>query len=213
MALILVIDDNRDNLDPKNYLPCAFGHDSLTASDGVAGLALARREQPDLVVSDIHMPGTDGYAILRAIRGDAALHEIPVPPAIALTMRGDREHGLRAGFDGYLAKPLDPQTFVEQIEGFLPPDRRGCLPPRRETAADATPAERAALPPIGKVLVVDDSASNRELVCQILQPMGYEVRAAAGVRHALRMAQESVPDLVITTCTCPEKTASIWFAT
>lgn len=186
MARILAVDDNRDNFDLMHYPLCAFGHDALTAADGATGIALARREQPDPVVSDIHTPGT--------IRADAAPHETPVPAVTALTM----ERGLRAGFDGYLAKPIGPQTSVEQAEGVLPADRRGCMPPRHEAAADATPVGRAPPPRLGTVLVVDDSASNRERVCQILQPVGYEVRVAAGVRQALRMALESVPDLLIT---------------
>jgi len=119
MARILVIDDNRDNLDLMQYLLRAFGHEALIASGGESGVALARLERPALVVCDVHMPGADGYAVLQALRGDALLRETPVLAVTALNMRGDRERCLAAGFDGYLAKPIDPQTFVAHVETFL----------------------------------------------------------------------------------------------
>jgi len=102
----------------------------------------------------------------------------------ALASVADREKGLRHGFDGYIAKPIDPESFVQQIEQFLPPEKRGRAPD--ETAAgDApgmTPHARHAT-----ILVVDDSATNRELILQTLAPFGFDVHLAHTVPVALEL--------------------------
>ena len=95
------------------YLLQGFGHSTMTADDGNRGLETARRERPDLIVCDIHLPGTDGYEVVRQLKADARLSAIPVVAVTALAMVGDRATGLASGFDGYIAKPIDPEKFVE----------------------------------------------------------------------------------------------------
>jgi two-component system cell cycle response regulator len=118
-ARILVVDDNPANLDLMLYLLRAFGHEAEGAADGLAGFAAARGGGFTLVLTDILMPGIDGYELVRRLKNDARLASTPVVAVTALAMRGDRERITAAGFDGYIAKPIEPQAFVSQIQGYL----------------------------------------------------------------------------------------------
>lgn len=120
MARILVIEDSPENLELMSYLLRAFGHQVLAADDGAAGLAIAERERPDLVVCDIHLPELDGYTVARRLKGDPRLRAIPLLAVTALAMVGDREKVLAAGFDGYFAKPIVPRRFIEEVSSRLP---------------------------------------------------------------------------------------------
>jgi CheY-like chemotaxis protein len=119
MALILVIEDNLASLELVTYLLQAFGHTPVTAVDGVTGLAVVRQQAVDLILCDLHLPDLDGYQVMKAIKGDPALASIPILAVTAYAMVGDRDKILAAGFDGYIAKPIQPETFVKQLEGFL----------------------------------------------------------------------------------------------
>jgi len=123
-ARILIIEDNYANLELAEYLLNAFGHKTFAARDGAEGVRSARRERPDLIICDLQMPVMNGYEVVRELKRDASLAHIPVIAVTALSMPGDREHVLSAGFQGYLAKPIDPESFVQTIEGFLPGEKR-----------------------------------------------------------------------------------------
>lgn len=120
MARILVIEDNQANLELAQYLLEHSGHQVLVATDGRMGVAVARREKPQLIVCDLQMPLLDGYGVLEQLRRDAAMAGIPVVAVTAFSMSGDEEKVRMAGFDGYFSKPIEPETFVQQIEAFLP---------------------------------------------------------------------------------------------
>jgi two-component system cell cycle response regulator len=117
---ILVIDDNPANLDLMLYLLRAYGHDAVGVSDGVAGYEAAKSGEYALVLTDILMPGIDGYEIARRMKADARLATTPLVAITALAMAGDRERIDAAGFDGYISKPIEPTRFVAQIEQHLP---------------------------------------------------------------------------------------------
>lgn len=193
-ARILVIEDNEANLELMSYLLRAFGHTVSAARDGHAGLAQARSERPDLVLCDIQLPGIGGMVIASRIRGDPAFDRIPLVAVTALAMVGDRETILAAGFDGYLTKPITPETFVAQVEAHLPAQLRG-------GAARPEPAPRSPQPPPAQrgrtILAVDDRPENLELAAGILEPSGYRVLTATGIRAALALACESPPDLIL----------------
>jgi CheY-like chemotaxis protein len=133
MARLLIIEDHADNLELMRYLLTAFGHQPVAAMDGLAGLAAAARERPDLILCDLQLPGVDGLEVARRLKADAALRPVPLVAVTALAMVGDRERILAAGFDGYISKPIVPETFVPQIEAFL---RHAPRPP-----APGAPAE------------------------------------------------------------------------
>ncbi|HVN68265.1 MAG TPA: response regulator [Candidatus Binatia bacterium] len=120
MARILVVDDNAVNNDLMLYLLRAFGHEVEGAADGLAGLAAARRGGFDLVLTDVLMPGIDGYELARRMKSDPHLAATPLVAVTALAMSGDRERVTAAGFDGYIAKPIEPQSFAAQIAAYLP---------------------------------------------------------------------------------------------
>lgn len=195
MARILLIEDNRDNRELMRYLLTAFGHVLLTAENGETGITMALREHPDLVLCDIHLPGADGYAVLRELRGHSALDAIPIVAVTALAMLGDRDKGLAAGFAGYIAKPIEPQSFVATVDAYLEPELRGSRP---QVASDGGATEVTPVPPSrATVLVVDDSETNRELIFQTLAPFGYRVYTVASVADALVQAATLRPDLVL----------------
>jgi len=123
-ARILVIEDNVANMELAEYLLKTAGYTCLAATDGAQGLQAVRRERPDLIVCDLQMPILDGYAVLRELRNDESLRSIPIVAVTALSMPGDQRNVLRAGFNGYISKPIDPEQFVSQIETWLVPDQR-----------------------------------------------------------------------------------------
>ena len=118
-ARILVIDDDQASRELMTYLLQAFGHTLLCASDGEEGLEAIGRELPDLVLCDVHLPKIDGYEVARQLKGYPTWRTIPLVAVTASAMAHDRNKALVAGFDGYLTKPIDPETFVQQIEAFL----------------------------------------------------------------------------------------------
>ena len=124
MGRILVIEDNRDNLELMIYLLEAFGHETISALDGEAGVEAAGRERPDLIVCDIQMPRLDGFGVARQLKSEPALRNIPLVAVTALAMVGDREKVLAGRFDGYIPKPIAPETFVSQLEAYLAPTLR-----------------------------------------------------------------------------------------
>jgi CheY-like chemotaxis protein len=118
-ARILLVEDNPANLALMEYLLRAFGHTTISAPDGARGLAMAIESIPDLILMDLHMPTLDGFEAARQIKQVPALQRIPVVAVTASAMVGDRDKILARGFDGYIAKPITPETFVSQVESFL----------------------------------------------------------------------------------------------
>lgn len=118
-ARILLIEDNPANMELMGYLLQATGHDLLFAHDGQEGIDIAFREHPAAVLCDINLPRLDGYGILHHLKEHPILKDVPCIAVTALAMVGDREKLLEAGFDGYISKPIEPETFVSSIESFL----------------------------------------------------------------------------------------------
>src|ERR1700729_4592338 len=116
---MLVVDDNAANLDLMLYLLRYFGHDPAGKSDAIAALESARTGNFEVVLADILMPNMDGYEFARRFKADAALAGTPLVAVTASAMPADRKRAYEAGFDGYITKPIDPQTFVSQVEGLL----------------------------------------------------------------------------------------------
>lgn len=201
-AKLLVIEDNRVNLELMQYALQSFGYQTLTAADGASGLALARRELPDLILCDVQMPGVDGFAVVRAAKDDPQLRGIPMLAVTAYAMVGDRERLIAAGFDGYIAKPIDPLTLAESINAFLP----AALQPRSDSVQ---PGARPASAPeqVAKattILVLDDSPVNLLLKRALLEPHGYTVLTASSMASALALARSTLPDLIISDVGMPE---------
>ena len=118
-ARILVIEDNPTNLELMTYLLNAFGHTTLVARDGKEGVEAALRAIPDIILCDLALPEMDGYEVVRRLKGDARLNDVPIIAVTASAMVGDREKVVLTGFDGYITKPITPETFVQEVEGYL----------------------------------------------------------------------------------------------
>lgn len=119
MARILIIEDNAANMQLMVYLLNAFGHTTLEATDGEAGLAVIQNESVDIILCDLQIPRLDGYEVARRIKMDPELKDIPLIAVTAYAMVGDRDKVLSAGFDGYISKPINPEIFTEEVEGYL----------------------------------------------------------------------------------------------
>jgi len=118
---ILYIEDNPQNLYLLTFILKAADYLVVQATSGEAGITLANSQTPDLILLDIQLPGMDGYAIAQQLRSNPALQRIPIVAVTSYAMVGDREKALAAGCSGYLEKPINPETFVAQIEAHLRP--------------------------------------------------------------------------------------------
>ena len=128
IARILIIEDNPANMQLMVYLLRAFGHDTMEAAEGEAGLKTAQQALPDLILCDLQMPGIDGYEVARRLRLEPKLRATSLVAVTAYAMAGDREKVLAAGFNGYIAKPINSEQFVQQVEIFRPPEKLTRLP-------------------------------------------------------------------------------------
>ena len=119
MAKVLIVEDNPANMTLATFLLKSAGHTVLTATNAETGVALAREEQPDLVLMDIQLPGMDGLQATALLKGNEATRTIPVIALTALAMKGDEERIRAAGCDGYIAKPLSYKDFLATISAQL----------------------------------------------------------------------------------------------
>jgi len=118
-AKILLIEDNEQNRYLATFLLEAHGYEVVQATNGRHGLQLARSEHPDLILLDIQLPEMDGYAAARELRKIEGLTNTPIVAVTSYAMTGDRERALAAGCSGYIEKPIDPDSFAQQVGRFL----------------------------------------------------------------------------------------------
>ncbi len=118
---VLLIEDNEQNRYLTTFLLEQHGYTVVSAADGPRGIELARTLKPDLILLDIQLPVMDGYAVARALRGIESLRHTPITAVTSYAMVGDREKALAAGCTGYIEKPIDPETFVAEIERITHP--------------------------------------------------------------------------------------------
>lgn len=125
---ILLIEDNDQNRYMMTFLLEKHGYEVVQAVDGPAGIELAAEVRPCLILLDIQLPRMDGYTVARQLRRNIALNGIPIVAVTSYAMVGDREKALEAGCDGYLEKPINPETFVSDIQRHLKPATEGNTP-------------------------------------------------------------------------------------
>jgi two-component system, cell cycle response regulator DivK len=116
---VLVIEDNEQNMYLVNFILEKHGYQVIQASNGDEGVSQARQRKPDLILLDIQLPIMDGYAVARELRKNETLAKVPIVAVTSYAMPGDREHALAAGCTGYIEKPIDPDTFITQVEQYL----------------------------------------------------------------------------------------------
>ena len=186
MARILVVEDSPDIRELVRVLLEGAGHEVLTASDGQEGVTRAREIRPDLVLMDLSLPVLSGWEATRQIKSHPETSRIPVVAVTAHAMQGDRERALAAGCDGFLAKPIDEETFASLVASFLgvAGDRAAASHP-----VPAAPPEEPAGP--ARVLVVDDQPEVAELLTSDLKADGPQVVAARNPEEALVAFRQS----------------------
>ncbi len=116
---ILIIEDNEQNLYLLRFILEKKGFQVFAAKEGQGGIELAASLKPDLILLDIQLPVMDGYTVARLLRETAELDEVPIIAVTSYAMAGDREKALEAGCTGYIEKPINPDTFVQQVEKYL----------------------------------------------------------------------------------------------
>lgn len=115
MKKVLVIEDNADNMKLITYILEKNDYDTIKAENGKTGIELALKEKPDFILLDIQLPDMDGTEVLKAIRKSEKNNETPVIAITSYAMSGDRERLIEAGCNGYLEKPIDPVTVMNEI--------------------------------------------------------------------------------------------------
>ncbi len=166
---VLVIDDEAGMRDSLSEALTGAGYSVVTASSGKQGLELARRRQPHAIILDIIMPGMDGWMVLRELKQDKQLCDIPV---ILATVLGDRDLGLALGAAEHLSKPIDAREFMSTLRRIVPLG-----------ASD--------------VLIVDDDEPTREMLRRLLVKEGWTVREAHNGSEGLAAARRGRPALML----------------
>jgi PAS domain S-box-containing protein len=183
MKTILVIEDSEQNLYLTRFILEQHGYQVIAATDGPTGIDSARAHRPHLILLDIQLPGMDGHEVARRLRSHPELDATPIVAVTSYAMTGDRESILAAGCTGYIEKPINPDTFVSEIESVL--------------------AEFTGLPRDFRVLVVDDLEPNRELLKAVFEAHGWRVAWAGNGTEALELARRAPPELVISDILMP----------
>lgn len=119
MKRILVVEDNPMNMELVAELLESNGMEVTKAVDGPESLEFIKNNAFDLVLLDIQLPGIDGLEVLKIIKEDSSLQQMPVIALTAHAMQGDEQHFIDLGCVGYISKPIDVFQFMEQIHHFL----------------------------------------------------------------------------------------------
>lgn len=119
MKRILVVEDNEKNMYLISFILKKKGYEVIEATTGEQGVELAIRDKPDLILMDIQLTDMDGLEATKRIRASEADGEIPIIALTSHAMVGDRKKALAAGCTGYIEKPIDPETFMAEIEKHL----------------------------------------------------------------------------------------------
>jgi CheY-like chemotaxis protein/class 3 adenylate cyclase len=182
MKKILVVEDVELNRELVAQL-LEDDYQVLTAADGAAGLRLAHRERPDLILMDLSLPIMDGWEAARRIKADPDLRGIPIIALSAHAMSGDAGKARQCGCDDYLSKPLDEKLLREKLHHYL-----GSLY-QRSGAAPAAGGHR--------ILIVDDEPLNVDYLQQELEELGYDTMSARDGQEALECVATDPPDLIL----------------
>ncbi|NLS03214.1 PleD family two-component system response regulator [Rhizobium sp. P32RR-XVIII] len=201
-ARILVVDDIPANVKLLEARLLAEYFDVLTAADGYEALAICERNQVDLVLLDVMMPGLDGFEVCARLKANARTSHIPVVMVTALDQPADRVRGLKAGADDFLTKPVNDLQLISRVKSLL---RLKTLSDelriRAETAQtmgieDMLRGNEGRAEEAGQILLVDSRANSQERIIKALRPIA-EATAISDPQAALFEAAENAFELVI----------------
>ncbi len=168
-ATILCVDDEPDVLKFLQFTFEDVGYKVILASDHDVALDAASRWQPDLICLDLCMPEKDGYALMKSLRDNPALAQVPV---VVLSISREEARALAAGARCYLAKPVESEDLVATVRELLALEN-------------------------GSALIVEDDPDTRRLLSLTLMEHGFHVRSAANGREALDRLTEATPDAIV----------------
>ena len=177
IGTVLVVDDEREATNVLGAALTREGYRVVIAAGAEDGLRLARQEKPDAIILDVVNPDFDGWSILRLLKTDAELCDIPV---ILVTMLGDRDMGFALGAAEHLTKPINPKELLRLLA--------------RVQRSEKTP----------DVLIVDDDQSTRDMLRRMLVKEGWTVREAANGAEGLEQLARAVPAVMLLDLMMPE---------
>jgi two-component system cell cycle response regulator DivK len=122
-ATVLHVEDNPDNRMLIRDLLQFRGYRVVEVSDGAQALSTAEREQPDIILMDVQLPGVSGLELARRIKARSDLRHIPIVAVTSFALSGDDKRAFAAGCDAYVAKPYEPRELVKLIQRLLPPPK------------------------------------------------------------------------------------------
>ena len=176
-STLLVIDDDPNVGEIMKRSMSKEGYRVVAAADGQTGLRMARELRPDAITLDVMMPGMDGWSVLRELKADPELMQIPV---VMLTMVEDKNLGFELGAADYLTKPLDRKHLVATLQRVRPGQS------------------------VRPILIVEDEGTTRELLRRMLEKQGWPVLEAENGRIALELMQTVRPGLILLDLMMPE---------
>ena len=118
MKTILIIEDNDDNMKLISFILEKNGYRTIRAVNGREGIDMAIKESPDLVLLDIQLPDMNGIEVLEIIRHSESNGSLPIVAVTSFAMSGDRQRLLSSGCNGYIEKPINPETIMEEIRRY-----------------------------------------------------------------------------------------------
>jgi PAS domain S-box-containing protein len=169
-STILVIDDDAEACEIIGRFLEKDGFNVVTALSGEDGLRLAHQLQPAAITLDVMMPDMDGWSVLRALKVDPVLHNVPV---VMLTMVDDKSKGYALGATDYLTKPVDREQLHNALARYF------------------TPGESCS------VLLVEDDKPTREMMARTLEKSGWQVSETGNGREALEQLARQKPQLIL----------------
>jgi CheY-like chemotaxis protein len=200
---VLIIEDELDNVNVVRKVMEFHGANVYAAHNGIDGLKMLTNMTPSLILLDLSMPQMDGWEVLSTLRGKIGLAQLPVIALTAHAMSGDEESVMRAGFDGYIAKPIRISTLLSKIKDAL--ERTGKLQhaqtnaasqPRRPTKLDVQDV---------RVLIVEDEFDSIRMVSKILNYHKVETRIVHNGFECLSALAEYTPSVIVMDLAMPGK--------
>lgn len=183
---ILVVEDNPITLKLMRTALEVEGYEVLTAQDGESALQAVKESGPQLVLSDLILPGMDGFELCERIRGLSEGIDIPILAVSGLMPEEQRSRCIHVGFTDFLSKPIEPSRLLEVVRGHLPAPDLGERPGNGR-----------------HILVVDDNPVQLKLIKIRLQHLGFEAVTASDGREALEQVKVSIPDAIVSDVLMP----------
>jgi CheY-like chemotaxis protein len=187
---VLLVDDDKDVLRGLSLRLKANGYNVVFAADGMSAISVARKEEPDVIILDIGLPGGDGFAVMEHLGSLLPVAHIPIIILTARDISGNKERALNAGARAFLQKPVDNEVLLETMRQVLGENAR-------DSEAKELPAKGGRNVNGQKVLIVDDDKDVLRGLSVRLKANGYNVVFASDGISAISVAQKEEPDVII----------------